>query len=335
MNHIYFAGWLAVGVFFCISGYLISGLLLDERGARGSISLRRFYARRILRIFPAYYAYVAAVILLGAIGVFVIPWQQSVQALTYTRDFFVGSGIAFGVTWSLAIEEQFYLAWPPVLARWSPRSAAKVLIVLLVLAPAIRYGVFKWLAAAGAGQIDLIWRLPTGVMDFLIAGCLLAIAEREPNGARLLALTRRFKAPLLATIVLIIVYQLPGAYDNTFGVGVWVLPSFCALWSALVVHRYVREPGLPFGRLLNTPVMVKLGHLSYSLYLWHIVFVNPYYKGVVHRFPISVVLALVLAWLSREYIEKPFLRLKTRYQSARPGRSALGNDPYAEASGLV
>lgn len=335
MNHFYFVGWLSVGLFFCISGYLISGLLLDERAARAAISLRKFYMRRILRIFPVYYAYVLALILLGALGLFAIPWQQSVQALTYTRDFFVGSGIAFGVAWSLAIEEQFYLAWPPVLARLSVPTATKALAVVFVLAPALRYGVFRWLAGVGADQLDLIWRLPTGVMDFLIAGCLLAIAERDPRGVRLLERGRRLHAPLVATVMLVAAYQLPGAYDNTFAVGAWVLPSVCAVWTALVIHRYVAEPRLPFGRFLNLPVMVRLGHLSYSLYLWHIVFVNPYYKSVLNWFPLSVVLSFGVAWLSREYIEKPFLRLKTRYQAARPGRSALGNEPHVEAPGLV
>jgi peptidoglycan/LPS O-acetylase OafA/YrhL len=335
MNHFYFVGWLSVGLFFCISGYLISGLLLDERAARGAISLRRFYMRRVLRIFPVYYVYVVTLIALGALGLFAIPWQQSVQALTYTRDFFVGSGIAFGVAWSLAIEEQFYLAWPPILARLSVPAATKVLAVVFFLAPAIRYGVFRWLAGVGAPQLDLIWRLPTGVMDFLIAGCLLAIAERHPFGLRLLDLARRLRGALVATVVLVAAYQLPGAYDNTFAVGAWVLPSVCAVWTVLVIRRYVASPGLPLGRLLNSRVMVRLGHLSYSLYLWHIVFVNPYYKSVLNRFPLSVVLSLGVAWLSREYIEKPFLRLKTRYQGARPGRSALRDDSHVEARRLV
>jgi peptidoglycan/LPS O-acetylase OafA/YrhL len=93
-----------------------------------------------------------------------------------------------------------------------------------------------------------------------------------------------------------------------------------ALWAGAMVRRYVDRPQLPVGRFLNSGPMVKLGHLSYSLYLWHILFVNPYSHSIVNRFPISLALAFAVAWLSREYVEKPFLRLKTRFQP-RVGRA--------------
>jgi peptidoglycan/LPS O-acetylase OafA/YrhL len=178
--------------------------------------------------------------------------------------------------------------------------------------------------------------MPTSVMDFIIVGCLLAIAQREPAARGIVKLADNRYAAWIATAALAAAYQLPGSYDNTFGVGAWILPSFGAIWAVLVVRRYVARPWLPMGKLLNSRIVVRFGLLSYSIYLWHIVFVNPYDKGILNRFPLSIVLAFGVAWLSREYVEKPFLRLKARrYRPARRPASVGRDDANAERAGLV
>src|SRR5580692_8626360 len=112
---------LGVRVFFIISGFLITTLLLNERAESGGISLRLFYIRRTLRILPAFYLFVGTVAILNALGVIAVPPGNWVYVLTYTLNFDPHPPWVLGHLWSLSVEEQFYLLWPLVM-RFARRS---------------------------------------------------------------------------------------------------------------------------------------------------------------------------------------------------------------------
>ena len=127
-------GELGVRVFFVISGYLITTLLLEETARYGRIDLGRFYLRRTMRIFPAFYAFVLALIVLEAVGLIALNPGDKLHALTYTSNYDPDRSWYVGHTWSLAVEEHFYLLFPllalVLLRRTQPQRAAAVLLGL-------------------------------------------------------------------------------------------------------------------------------------------------------------------------------------------------------------
>jgi len=125
---------LGVRAFFVISGYLITDLLLNERSRSGTISLRLFYARRALRILPAFFLYVGAIALLDILGVVPVPNRSWLYALTYTVDFVPVTWV-LGHLWTLSVEEQFYLLWPVVMKLAKLRTCGVAAVIAIFAAP--------------------------------------------------------------------------------------------------------------------------------------------------------------------------------------------------------
>ncbi len=145
-------GFLGVDAFFVLSGFLITVLLLREQAAHGSISLRQFYVRRALRIFPLYYAVLALLALYFLTVKHSTQGQAFLQALPYHLTFlsnWVPVDSLMAITWSLSSEEQFYLLWPPLLVWLGVRRALPLLIGFLLLNQAVNFG---WLDAVFAGN---------------------------------------------------------------------------------------------------------------------------------------------------------------------------------------
>ncbi|HEX6536754.1 MAG TPA: acyltransferase [Gemmatimonadaceae bacterium] len=203
------SGWVGVDLFFVLSGFLITGILLDAKG--GARYFRSFYARRVLRIFPLYFAFVAAALwiapALGWNGPNQGPllherqgwfWTYMVNVLV-ARHGWAGAPPDTGHLWSLAVEEQFYLAWPLVVALSSRRALARIAIGAIVTASLLRVA----LVAAGVPGAAIYVLLPTR-MDCLAAGALLAIAARDetrwPVARRALAAAAPFAALVLAGV---------------------------------------------------------------------------------------------------------------------------------------
>jgi peptidoglycan/LPS O-acetylase OafA/YrhL len=127
-----------VRVFFVISGFLITTLLVDEAKKSGGVSLGAFYARRAFRIFPPYYVYLLAMMVLGAVGWVEIPWPDAVRAFTYTVNYAPERVWYVGHAWSLSVEEQFYLVWPVVLRAAGMKRGAWIALGAVVLSPLVR-----------------------------------------------------------------------------------------------------------------------------------------------------------------------------------------------------
>ncbi|MDO8941596.1 MAG: acyltransferase, partial [Desulfobacterales bacterium] len=129
---------LGVVVFFVISGFLITRLLLSEHAKRGSISLKLFYARRTLRLFPASYAFVGCVWLLWLAGIVPLQSRDLWHAVTYTVNYAPDIAWSVGHLWSLSVEEQFYLLWPFAFVTMGPRRASWVAGGVILLGPVAR-----------------------------------------------------------------------------------------------------------------------------------------------------------------------------------------------------
>jgi len=133
-------GELGVGVFFVISGFLITKLLLEEAEGTGRISLLRFYLRRTFRIFPPYYAFILVLIVLDAARWITLSSGDLVHTLTYTANYHAGRSWNVGHAWSLSVEEQFYLLWPAVLLVLGRWGGLRVALAFIAAAPLVRLG---------------------------------------------------------------------------------------------------------------------------------------------------------------------------------------------------
>jgi len=317
---------LGVGVFFVISGFLITGLLLTEHERSGTISLRRFYLRRTLRIFPAAFAYLAVVGLLDVARVVQVGTGDFVHALTYTMNYAPSRGWELGHYWSLATEEQFYLLWPAVVLLVAPRRAFRVAVAVVCLVPLVRIAENAVLGHAASDYVGTTFETTA---DTLAIGCILALSRWSLWNRPWYrwAVETPWVAPLLLVIALAIGLRVrPGLlFGTTLG----------AIAIMLVIDRSVRHPDGSFGRILNSAALVYVGTLSYSIYLWQQLFLNRASSSPFAMFPLNIVLALAAAAASYYLVERPFLRLRPRLEARWLGPSAPVALPRLEqASGL-
>jgi len=294
-----------VRVFFVISGYLITSLLIKEEQKTGTISLRHFYLRRTLRIFPPFYLFVVVVTLGAAVGWFSVERLDVLAALTYTTNYHQERGWDLGHAWSLAVEEQFYLLWPFLVKYLGSAKASRVAIATVVAAPLLRIGLLMF---APSFRDGIGYTFPT-VADAIATGCLLACyAPRLAAMPRVVAFLQRPAFWWIPVIALAAKFGPSAKLD-------------CLLWQsvsnfgiALLIWRVVNLPGDWAGRLLNARPVVFVGVLSYSLYLWQQPFLSPHSTLAVARFPLNLAIAFTLALASYHLIERPALRLRARLE---------------------
>jgi peptidoglycan/LPS O-acetylase OafA/YrhL len=315
-------GKIGVRVFFVISGFLITKLMLEEHDRHGDVSIRCFYVRRAYRILPAFLAYLGVVVALSVASLSPVPWNDVLHAATYTTNFDVDRHWNVGHIWSLSVEEQFYLAWPPVVAWLGRKAAFFAALATCVVGPLARWFVYRHLPVE---LESLGWQVTPAVADSLATGCLLAFFRHEASLASLGALGRRVVRVLDAARATPLVYALLPISFATFLledrptlqslVGV----SFTNVAFALVIDRAVHEQRDPVGRLLLHPWMERIGVLSYSLYLWQQLFLRQSLTEgelgavVLTTFPLSFALAFAAAHVSYEWLERPWLRRRPRW----------------------
>src|ERR1700693_330039 len=331
------AGWLGVNLFFVLSGFLITGILLDSRAKPDYY--RSFYARRARRILPAYYL---LLILLAALR------QASAAYLGLSFVYLANLTLCFGVAndygplWSLAVEEHYYIAWPALLRRSSLRRVAALALGICLAEPLLRAVAFETGHASGIATYTWF------VADGLAVGSGLAVGLRKSisrwqlkaMGAMLLALAAgaavlgRPFGVLTRDTLLGAALQLTVIHLAFAGVVLVVLLLGTSSW-----HGYV-----------NSSVLGFLGYISYVLYLIHLLIFRTYDKLsqlfcpqlqprdgqfglVVLRFVCATCLSVALAYLSRKFFEARFLRLK---ESSTPNqRWAAGQLSSASSGGQL
>jgi peptidoglycan/LPS O-acetylase OafA/YrhL len=304
-------GWAGVDLFFVISGFLITGILLDSKGSPHYF--RNFYIRRALRIWPLYYAVLVAVLVIyplihpaGSMVHKTAPWYWYVF---YLQNFKAFDSRLLGVTWSLAVEEQFYVSWPFIVMSLSRKNLARLIISLLFLAPIFRFFLHS------DYPVMTFCR-----MDGILAGSLLALWLRSAD-VSLLRLRR------VATVLLVVggvgsVWLLKTADQESVLVYSFLAAAFSGLLCFAAFDRMLPQP---FRLVLEYNWVRYVGKISYAIYLFHpivheaLIFALyrlriPLHREIASQDAVFVVLeiALVIAAASCSWLlfEGPILNLK-------------------------
>lgn len=297
---------LGVVVFFVISGFLITRLMLSEYAAKGRISLRLFYARRALRLFPASYAYIACVCLLWWGGVVHLQAKDIWHAVTYTVNYLPGRSWQIGHLWSLSVEEQFYLIWPCTFVLLGLRRAGWVAAGAILLGPVARSCAWLFLRGTPYGDLEIF----PMVADSLAMGCLLAKIGGWLQGKNwYLQLFRPVYSFGLVALILLINRYMGYTVVAVFG------SSVINLSLAVLIHRSVYRSSDWIGQLFNWRPIAFVGVLSYSLYLWQQLFLDRNSTAWVNAFPQNLVFAVAAALASYFLLEKPLLKLRHRLRA--------------------
>jgi peptidoglycan/LPS O-acetylase OafA/YrhL len=296
---------LGVHTFFVISGFLITRLLKSELDTTGTISLKHFYIRRSLRIFPAYYAFLCVCGVAAAAGWFSIEPKMFLAAATYLWNYLHWADSWFlGHVWSLSIEEQFYLIWPALFLFFGPDKAKYCALGIIILSPALRVLTY-FLFPESRPYISIMLHTRA---DALMFGCFLALAWDDLWLARWRQLIYR---PLIITILSLFLLIISPTLSYHFR-GAYLLPAGLSLDGvciASLLMYFVERPASFGGSLLNQPGLSWLGRMSYSLYLWQQLFLNEH--NIFAKYPPAQFLAAFLVAMASYYwIEQPALKLR-------------------------
>jgi peptidoglycan/LPS O-acetylase OafA/YrhL len=302
------AGWAGVDLFFVLSGFLISGLLFAEWQKTGNLNIRRFYIRRALKIYPAFYLFFGVTALITAsagvlrIGSF---WAVALFVQNYVST--AALPAIWGHTWSLAVEEHFYLLLPPLLWLLA-RSGFRLLPVCFALvAGAVLAMRFRAGWHLSGGELD-IWYAPTHLrIDSLFFGVLLQwMRTFHPALFLSIARNRYSVVPVAGAIAMLAVFPLESQVMHTIGFTVLYLG-----FGALLVMMVDRPPM----RILNP--LARMGGYSYSIYLWHRLFAILIPHSGLPAF--ALYLALSIAWgiLMAKLVELPALAVRDRLFPAK------------------
>lgn len=318
-------GWMGVNLFFVLSGFLITGILLDTKPRADYY--RRFYIRRALRILPLYY------------GVLVVLAVMALTGWSSTREFWAYLGLSFlylsnvtplfgvpiyyGVLWSLAVEEHFYLIWPAVIRSLSRRRVAIAGTIIAVFCPCLRGLCFFRGFGTNSGYT---WM----VADGLAIGAVLAALARGPWGTR--AHMWRLTGIVFSASLLMFGAGYPfGILHATGFLAVTLRGTAINLFFAGTVVLALLTGNSRWKAVVNRPVLQFFGDISYGVYLIHmLVFdledrvVRRFFPGLpsargsfglmVLLFAIAAGFTVAIAYLSRWYFEEPFLRMKGRFE---------------------
>jgi peptidoglycan/LPS O-acetylase OafA/YrhL len=325
------AGSIGVDIFFVLSGFLITTLLVEELDGRGRVSIWRFYMRRALRLLPALFGLLAAVtawaLVVASPDTRHNALREVLAAASYTRNLTWWAdvpGTLLGHTWSLALEEQFYLVWPAllVLLLRPRRSGTTPAIVFLV--SFVTISVLRISGVVGPAGLFI------GRPDALLLGAAIALLRRDFPGrwVRPAAVSSAGVAIGVGTAGLVGIAAWD-AGDDAFGLGY----TLAALAAATLVYGLVVLDEQGPSRIFAWPPAVAFGRVSYGFYLWHLPvlrWTDDRLTGdpAVVRIAIGLALALGATLLSYRLLEEPALRLKARFAppaTSRPiGQSRSG-----------
>ena len=293
---------LGVHVFFVISGYLITHLLVVELEESGAVDLRAFYVRRVRRIFPVFYAYIGVMAGAAALGWIAVSRVHLASAAAFAWNYknlwdtSPGPGNWYVAHfWTLALEEQFYLVWPAVLACAGLRGGRRVAIGVVAALPVVRAITYATCPAMRA-QLGMMFHT---ALDTIMVGCLFALCAREVRG-RVPAWLALACAAWVLGVDPRLTARFAGRWQFTVGL---TLRAACIAACMTWLIEHARSAAT---RLLESRPFVHLGRISYSLYVWQqLVLVQA-------PFPANLVLALCVAEVSFRVVETPFLTRRAR-----------------------
>lgn len=311
--------WCGVDLFFVLSGFLIGGILLDNKNNKNYF--KTFYIRRICRIFPLFFLWLSLFYILTSYlpvennRVFYEPYPLWSYAL-FIQNFFLGE-TSFGsswlaITWSLAIEEQFYLLLPPVIYFLNPRYVAPLLVVLILSGPAAR------LMTEGLGSFVYTYCRT----DSLMTGVFIAWLIRKNGVISVIEANRKFLWCLISGFILLFIYLTylltsPGDVINHF--------IFAILFGLIILATITTQNSF-YSSILKNKSLLWLGSRSYAIYLFHQA-VNGLWYGAFginesemtnfEELPIvicSIITVIFLAEISYRFYERPLIKFSHRFR---------------------
>ncbi|OUR95371.1 hypothetical protein A9Q84_16170 [Halobacteriovorax marinus] len=337
---------IAMDIFFVLSGFLITGLIINEKDKTGSIELIRFWKRRAIRLFPAFYVYFA----IGATIFFASGFQPIVgtdSVVTLLSTAFYGSNWAvgqgynlgiFAVTWSLSLEEQFYFLCPLFFLfsfkYFSKKTTMYILIALIIGVNIHRYQLFHSLMESKG--IMLAWKrcfygLDTRG-DSLLVGCLSALFLKL-YGDKIRIGPKLGMTSMVLILLCLLIRDLPVAYhiaENSFYTEFLMTGGFTvfSLVGVMVIIHLVQFPNSLLSKLLSPKWLVRVGIMSYSIYLWH----TTVFGGIevllksFNRTPalwalktfIRFSVAFIIAYFSFRFVEGPILKSLAKKRNFAP-----------------
>ena len=337
-QHYHLFEWSAgygVHLFFVLSGFLITGILLGERrnvdelGIARPRAFRQFYIRRSLRIFPLYYFVVLPGILLNV----TYARQYAPWLLTYTINWKMAAQgwyiDNFSHFWSLAIEEQYYLVWPWLILLLPRRWLGRTAIAAIIAAPAFRFLVLQSATSSDANALMSAYIATPTALDSLGAGSLLAILTSTERGSEWLGKWMRFAIPL-AGLALVCLFQF-GTHGRAHSI---FLDTAVAIFFSWLIYKASRGFSGIFGKILSLAPIVYLGRISYGIYVYHPL-IPAVLAKVAHRLGIQLpagkwisaimyaVLTIGAATISWYVLERPMNQLKRYF----PYRTREGHSP--------
>jgi len=345
-NFLLEVGWVGVQLFFVLSGYLITSILLEDKKQTLDVYLKGFYWRRTLRIFPVYYLYLFAVV-----GIYLlshIPEDFPTTApflFTYTYNLFpffhdFSFDLFFTHFWSLSIEEQFYLLWPLVIYFFDTRSLRVVLFIIVLGAPLTRFLIGEYLIAEGRLAPEFIgetvYRFTLGQWDSFAFGAAIPLFRLDTVVKRP-GLLLAGSMGLLGICGVLNYFSLlqinPHVGVTSFGLPIGSMKNWQHLWSytllglastSLIIYT-LRSRSL---LLFDNAIMVFFGKLSYGLYVYHWFLKGFYGKYLEPRLPeplgfiVYLALCIGVSYASYRVIEQPLLALKGRFFARKPATAS-------------
>ena len=315
-------GFIGVDIFFVLSGFLITSLLMDEWSSSGGISLKRFYARRALRLLPALFVMLIGSCLYGLLfqsrEMATVTWREAFWVVFYFANWMLTTRHEVGSLdhcWSLSVEEQFYLIWPILLSgllRLRVKRERILLVLLIGIVISFAWRAFLWFH--GAHYLRLYYGSDTRA-DALLIGCLVgtlfSMGHLHSSGTAL-RVTALLGVAFLLGIGMFMTHDNAFLYQGGF--------TLVALAAAALIAETMQTRNNLAARILSVAPLVWIGRISYSLYLWH----YPVFHALrVERFhslgwspllvhAIRFAAVFAVACSSFYLVERPFLRLKSR-----------------------
>jgi peptidoglycan/LPS O-acetylase OafA/YrhL len=324
--------WSGVDLFFVLSGFLIGGILLDVRSSPRYF--QTFYIRRAYRILPLYFLVIGLSLFPHLLVQFSaahaahttplpLPWWSYA---TFTQNFWMACLGVFGpsgmgITWSLAIEEQFYLSIPLLIRNVRPRNLVIVLLMVIACAPWLRVLLHSSMTYPGLASYVL---MPTRA-DSLCLGVLAALLMRNEVFWNWLQSNRRTLWSVTGVFFLGVAYMTWQGFDAlSFAMTTWGFSWLATFYTCILLIAVSSSRG-PVSRILQNPSLMRLGTLAYCSYLVHVAIMNALRHPLKAHFPefpvaawlvggiLGIGLTLAVAALSYKYFEKPLLKRGHRY----------------------
>lgn len=313
LDNLIFADF-GVRIFFVLSGFLITTLLLKEKNKNGKISIKNFFVRRFLRIVPVLWLYLATVAILNQFFDFKFTLFHFLGPLLYVNNFnFFPSTWLLGHTWSLAVEEQFYLIWPFLFSFFS--RILDVSLFFIIVTPIISI-ITYFKPNLSTYLLEPFFRPAAAIFTGAVLSIVWSKNFYQININNYLKSIAFYLLALFALVISILRHH--GIFGFVLHPGGDTLLNLIICY--LIVFSILKKETSVY-TTLNLPIFVKIGILSYSIYIWQQLFLIPNGGlrawGQYFFFPLNIIAAFGVAYLSYHYFEKPFLKLKHKFSAIK------------------